>query len=320
MKYAIDFCKKVMINGLEQKIHIRGTKTQNPVLLFLHGGPGVSNRHSVMSSHLDLCDDFTLVAWDQRGTGGSYKGAKAVDMTLDTLVVDAKCLVDFLCEKLNKKKVFILGGSWGTELGTFLAYRYPEKIGAYVGYGQVVNGVENENLSYKFTLDKAIELNDTENLEILRKIGPPINGQYNPCFEGLMAQRKIMNSYGGHTVKKQSYWKGTVKPILFSKEYSFADKIGMIKGYKFCLSTMWPTIVNYDFKKDCNTFEMPYYIFQGKLDKNTPSALIGDFFDCIVAPKKELIWFENSAHGPLSEEPQKFKSLLREKLLVIPTT
>ncbi|MEG1519508.1 MAG: alpha/beta hydrolase, partial [Clostridia bacterium] len=93
------------------------------------------------------------------------------------------------------------------------------------------------------------------------------------------------------------------------------DKWGMIKGYKLCLSYMWPTIVNYDFKFDCNKFEMPYYIFQGRLDKNTPSDLIEDFYNVIDAPKKELVWFENSAHGPLSEEPEKFKALIREKFL-----
>lgn len=319
MKYSIDICKKVELNGLKQKIHIRGTNVANPVLLFLHGGPGVSNRHTVMSKHVDLCDDFTIVAWDQRGTGGSYKGALGTNMTLDQLVDDANALVEYLCKTLNKKKVFILGGSWGTELGTFLAYRYPEHVGAYVGYGQVVNGTENETLCYQFTVDEATKANDVESLEILKKVGPPILGQYKPTFEGLMAQRKIMAKYGGNSVKKQSYWESTVKPILLSPEYSVCDVIGTIKGYKFCLSSMWPTICGYDFKKDCNTFKMPYFIFQGRLDNNTPSALVQDFFDAIDAPEKDLVWFENSAHGPIGEEPEKFKKLLREKLLKIPT-
>ena len=79
---------------------------------------------------------------------------------------------------------------------------------------------------------------------------------------------------------------------------------------------MWPTIVQYDFLT-CGPFKMPYYIFQGRKDNNTPSALIQEYYDAIVAPDKDLVWFENSAHGPLGEEPAKFKKLMREKFLKI---
>jgi len=106
-------------------------------------------------------------------------------------------------------------------------------------------------------------------------------------------------------------------PILSSPELSISEKIGTAKGYKLCLSRMWPTIVHYDFIRDCNEFEMPYYIFQGRLDNNTPSALIQDYYDAIKAPDKDLVWFENSAHGPMGEEPEKFKKLMREKFLKI---
>ena len=76
MNYEIDEIRKVKLGGVIQKIHIRGEKKTNPVLLFLHGGPGVTNRHGVLARHSDLCDAFTIVCWDQRGTGGSYWGVK----------------------------------------------------------------------------------------------------------------------------------------------------------------------------------------------------------------------------------------------------
>lgn len=242
MKYAIDVKKKVLINGLMQKIHVIGTSQSNPILLFLHGGPGVCGRHNVIGRDCDLTDDFTLVAWDQRGTGGSYKGATAESMTLDNVIEDARQLVEYLCAEFGKKKIFIIGGSWGSELGTFLAYRHPEQIAAYVGFGQVVDGVKNEEISYQFTLDKAKAAGDKESLEILAKYGPPERGQYKCGLEGLMAQRKILEKYGGHSTKSKSMWKSTVKPILFSNEYSWEDKIGIIKGYRFCLVNLWPTI------------------------------------------------------------------------------
>ena len=132
-----------------------------------------------------------------------------------------------------------------------------------------------------------------------------------------MAQRSLLKKYGGHSTKKGGYFSGTVLPILTSPELSLREKIGTAKGYKVCLTQMWPTIVHYDFIRDCGPFAMPYYIFQGRLDQNTPSSLIQAYYDSIEAPDKDLIWFEHSAHGPLGEEPEKFKALMREKFLTI---
>ena len=113
-----------LIHILPQKIHVKGDETK-PVLLFLHGGPGVCNRHTVMTVHADLQKDFLVVAWDQRGSGGSYRGAAVETLTIDRLVDDAHELVLWLCREYGRKKVYLLGGSWGSELGTWLAYRYP---------------------------------------------------------------------------------------------------------------------------------------------------------------------------------------------------
>ena len=275
------------------------------------------NRYSIPEKHSDLFEDFTVVAWDQRGTGGSYFGCDPETLTLKQLVSDCAELIEYLCEKLHKPKLFLLGGSWGTELGTLVCRDHPERVAGYVGYGQVVNGVENEKLSYAFAMRKAREAGDMRSITELERVGPPVNGQYNPVFEGLMTQRRIIGKYGGHTVKKESYLKGTALPILRSRELTAAEKYGVLRGYKLCLSQMWPTLVYYNFTADRMRFTMPYYIFQGRLDENTPASLIQEYFDSITAPDKALVWFENSAHGPLGEEPEKFKKLLREKLLAV---
>jgi pimeloyl-ACP methyl ester carboxylesterase len=158
---------------------------------------------------------------------------------------------------------------------------------------------------------------DKKSLALLKKYGPPIKGQYKGGeggFKGLTVQRKIMEKYGGYSVKKSGFFKTLVLPMLRSREYTIGDLIGIFRGYKLTLSTMWPTVTNYNFRTQCRKFKMPYYIFQGRLDKNTPSDLVEEFYVKIEAPDKALIWFENSAHGPLNEEPERFKALLREKL------
>ena len=315
MTYEIDEIRKVPLGGLAQKIHIRGEKLANPVLLFLHGGPGISNRDSVINREKDLCDAFTIVAWDQRGTGGSYWGAKRETLNKDQAIQDAAELVEYLCRELGKEKIFIWGGSWGTELGTYLCYRHPQHIAGYVGSGQLVNGALNEEISYDFAMAEAQKAGDEESVRILNQIGRPVNGCYRQVFKGMVAQRRIMKKYGGHSMKKGTYWSDTALPLLRSKEFSFTDKIGLARGYKKCLTYMWPSTIQCDFTTECTRFEMPFYIFQGRHDNNTPSALVQSYFDSIQAPDKDLIWFEHSAHGPMAEEPEKYKKLLREKLL-----
>lgn len=315
----LDLKQKVVLGGLAQKIHIKSKDEKLPVLLFLHGGPGVTNRHSVMKTNDDLLDFFTIVAWDQRGTAGSYKGCKKETLTVNQVVEDANELVNYLCEKFNKEKIFIIGGSWGSSLGVCLLHKYPKKIAAFIGFGQVVDGEKNELISWQFCKDEATKANDKKSLKKLDKVGPPVMGEYKGGFDGMMTQRNIMMKYGGYSKQKgkQSYWSSMVKPILLSGEYSISDIIGYIKGYKYVLTAMWPEIGAMDFNKTHTKFDAPIFIFDGRLDKNTPSELVEEWFNKIEAPVKELHWFEESGHNPLFDEPLKFKNLIKEKLLPI---
>jgi pimeloyl-ACP methyl ester carboxylesterase len=220
--YELDTILKVPLGGLRQKIHILGARRGNPILLFLHGGPGVPNRAGVMRSYRDLCDDFTLVAWDQRGTGGSYWGTRARGLTVERLVEDARELCGFLCDTLEQDKLSLVCRSWGTQLGTLLAHRCPQRVAAYVGSAQAVDGVRNEELSYAFALQKAQEAGNQEDVARLEAVGPPARGQYRGGFRGLMTQRNLMKKYGGYSQNQAQNKKGFVatfaKPMVQSGE------------------------------------------------------------------------------------------------------
>ena len=312
---------KIPLGGLLQKIQIRTHDAALPVLLFLHGGPGVVNRHSIMTTHADLLDTFTLVGWDQRGTGGSFWGCKRETLTVSRLTDDAAELAEYLCKRFEKDKIFIIGGSWGSELGTYLAYRYPQRIAAYVGFGQVADGALNETLSYEFALNAAKEAGDAKSVKLLGEIAPPVDGvydrgKYKDTVTGMLKQRKVMTKYGGYSpdAKKRGYWDAIVKPILFSGIYSPADLAGVILGYKRVLAAMWREVGRTKLAESCPRFEVPYFIFDGRFDNNTLAAFVEDYFCAIEAPRKELVWFENSGHNPMGDEPERFKKLLRENL------
>ena len=316
---ALDIKKKIPVNGIMQKLHIVSKDITHPVLLFLHGGPGVVNRHSIMTHDRDLLDTFTIATWDQRGTGGSYAGVDHQRLTIAQFVEDARVVVEYLCDEFKKDKIFVIGGSWGSLLGTRLAYAYPEHIAAFVGFGQFVSGEKNEAISYQYTLDAAKKAGDEKAVKDLERVGPPVVGMYKGGFEGMMVQRNLMMKYGGYSKseEKRSYMESFVKPMLLSGEYSLGDLFGIVLGYKKVLKAMWPELGAEDLTKYVS-FNVPILIFDGKLDMNTPAELVEDWFAKIEAPEKELIWFENSGHNPMGDEPEKFKKLLREKLSKYP--
>lgn len=306
---------KVDLNGFEQKIHIKGDPSL-PILLFIHGGPGVANRHMCTKYNQDLLEHFMVVGWDQRGTGGSYKGCDPNTLSIDQLTDDANALVEYLCKTYSKEKIFAIGGSWGSLLGTKLAYKYPEKLYAFVGFGQFVDGELNEKLSYEFALENAKKAGDQKSVDKLLEIGAPVMGCYKGGYDSMLIQREVMNKFGGYSKKNQSksYTGGLAKAYLFSGEYTLADTYGVLKGNRMVLEKMWPEIGATKLEEECVEFKIPYLIFDGKLDKNTPSDLVQDYFDKIQAPYKELIWFEESGHNPLIDEADRFKSLLVDRL------
>lgn len=314
----IDEKLKVELNGLKQKIHIKGDP-EKPILLFLHGGPGATNRHMSGVYNQDLLDTFMCVGWDQRGTGGSYYGCDHESLTIKQLTDDAEALVEYLCKTYNKEKIFVIGGSWGSLLGTKLAYTYPEHLYAFVGFGQFVDGELNEKISYEFSLNEAKKANDQESVDKLVKLGPPVMAVYKGGYDGMLIERQVMNKYGGYSKKNQhkSYIGGLAREYLLSGEYTPLDVYGVLKGSRKVLDAMWPEIGYVKLQNECTEFKVPYLIFDGVHDINTPAELVGGYFEKIKAPYKELIWFEESGHNPLIDEPEKFKSLLKDRLIKI---
>ncbi|MBO4289070.1 MAG: alpha/beta hydrolase [Lachnospiraceae bacterium] len=311
----MDKVTKIKINDHMMKIHIITENEENPVILFIHGGPGGINRHDVMHNHLDLLDRFTLVGWDQRGTGGSYTGTDFSTMTAQQIVDDAEALIEWLCKRFHKDKIFILCLSWGSYVGTVLAAQHPEHVAAYIGYGQLVHGHRNEVESYRWVLEQAKKAGNEEDVKTLEALGEPVNGMYLGGPDALHTQRGLLNKYGGVSPRLHGdkYMDGRIGPMKASGEYTRLDWKGYRQGAEQCLIALWPTVGMLDFITDHTKFEVPFYIFQGHQDWNTPWTLLSDWFGKIEAPDKDLIFFENSGHNPMSDEPEAFKKAMREK-------
>ena len=314
--YSIDYKKVITLGGAQQHIRVRGTDPAKPVLLFLHGGPGVSDRHWVLKYQSDLAEVCTMVCWDQRGSGKSYNGKQAKQtMTIDMMVSDANELVEYLCKEFSRDKLYIVGHSWGTILGVLLVQKYPDRIASYVGMGQVVNLDENEQLSYQFVWDEANRLSDKKAISKLKKIGVPKNGSYG-SLNNLITQRNYMTKYGGAAYnQKESIWSSMILPIIKSPEYTLIDLLSYARGSFYCLGQLWDEVTErIRFNETVKELAVPVYLTEGRHDQNTPSSIAWKWFEKLKAPSKKWIWFEKSGHSPIKEEPELWGKTVRELL------
>lgn len=166
----------VRIGGIDQWITIKGDDRNSPAVLFLHGGPGDALSPFADAMYAGWEKDFTLVQWDQRGAGRTYgKSGPSIEptMTVERMVDDGIEVAQFLAKHLNKKKIIIYGGSWGSILGIYMAHARPDLFYAYVGDAQMVNTRKNESTSYARVLEMARAAGDQQAITALTAIGPP---------------------------------------------------------------------------------------------------------------------------------------------------
>lgn len=177
-KTGIDALEEITLGDVKQWILIRGEDVSNPILLFLHGGPGFPE---MPFTHIDsprLEEHFIVVNWDQRGAGKSYNPEITEEtMNIEQFLSDTYELIRILRQRFSKDKIFLIGHSWGSILGLYTAYRHPDYLHAYIGMGQVVDMREAEMISYRYTVEKAREAEDGEAIKMLKTIGqPPYEG------------------------------------------------------------------------------------------------------------------------------------------------
>jgi pimeloyl-ACP methyl ester carboxylesterase len=306
----------IRLGGVEQRLLIRGHSVANPVLLYLHGGPGTSELGMVRVHNLPALEPhFTVVVWDQRGAGASYAAREPESgMTVEQLVADTCELSELLRNRFRQPRIYLVGHSWGSALGVLAVQRRPELFHAFVGVGQVVNVQEGERRSYEWTLAQAEAAGDARSIAKLQAIGPPPDpGELRPK---LMTQRRILARYGGEVHGSRSGGMSTLLGgLLRSSEYSWADRINVFRGVFAGMRLLWPQILSIDLTAQAPALAVPVYFLEGRYDQEAPSALAERYLAALEAPAKTLIWFERSAHFVNTEEAERFNRFFIDRLL-----
>ncbi len=296
----------VDINDTKQWISIYGEDINNPVLLYLHGGPGSATSAYDYAFTRKWADVYTVVTWDQRNCGKSYdKSQNNTELTYDLMMSDGLAMTQYLINYLGKEKITLLGHSWGTYLGCNLVLEYPEYYDCYIGVGQMVDMYQNE-VAFKEVASAWVE-DDSEGLELIELLTP--DGYTEDHFQ---ARNKLMSKYG-YDIMVDGTDYNLPLTIIFNPYYSLVDWWNYINSDYFVYMDF---LMSEEFSKfsliNRTSYQMLYYNINGNRDYQTNYLLAEEYFSKVEAPYKELYIMENTTHGLLESKSNEFSGILHK--------
>ena len=299
-KTGIEETMFVSLGGVPQWIQIRGDDRKNPVLLFVHGGPG--SPVSPVSSLLRPWEKyFTVVMWDQRDAGKTFvRNGADREMSLPRVTADGIELAQFLCRHLAKRKVIVLGHSWGTMVGLGMIVQRPDLFSAYVGTGQVVSIAEKEPIDYARTMARLRAAHDEDGIRTLSASGaPPYPSEIQMRVERQMSERTDIPA-------ERNILRNMIPVGLAAPDWSLWDIYWSLQASDYAEDATFAADASYDARKFATDIRIPFFIINGALDHVTPTDLAKPYFDKMRAPLKQFVVLSGAGHSAVLTEPDVF--------------
>jgi pimeloyl-ACP methyl ester carboxylesterase len=305
---------RVSINGLDQGMIIKSKDVSNPVLLYLHGG--MPDYFLTQDYPTGLEDFFTVVWWEQRGSGLSYRAdIPAETMTAEQMISDTLEVTNYLRQRFGQEKIYLMGHSGGSFFGIQAAAREPELYYAYIGVAQMANQLRSERLAYQYMLQQFKANGNGEMVEKLEAAPVTMSGGTPDAY--LALRDTGMHSLGiGTTHDMDSVVTGLFLPSLRFREYTLMEKINFWRAKaQNGVSPLWDANLSTDLSEEVPELDIPVYFLEGIHDYTCAYAEAQAYFEKLEAPVKGFYTFEESAHSPMFEEPEKTLRILREDVL-----
>ena len=311
----------VHLGGVDQTVLIRAADQDKPVLLYLSGGPGQTDFAYSRPVTSGWVQDFVFVDWDQRGNGTSYRGFEPAEtLTLDQAVADTIALTDYLRERFDESKIYVMGESWGTILGALAVEQRPDLYHAFIGSGQMVNIRETDTRIYEDLVAYAAGSGNAELATTLEGFGPPpyrdfpwtngaIWGYYDYIFEPYTPSQPYIDRIDAAGVGPYG---------VLASEYSFIDKFNVLRGLLDTFAVLYPQVYDVDLRRDAARLEVPVWMLDGTAELDGRRDLALDWFDRLEAPTKELVAYDGAAHSVAFEQIDVVHRLLVET--IVPAT
>jgi pimeloyl-ACP methyl ester carboxylesterase len=302
----------VSINGVEQGMFIKGKDLRNPVLVYLHGG--MPDYFLTQKYPTGLEDYFTVIWWEQRGSGMSYR-ADIPPVTVEQLISDTLEVTRYARQRFGKDKIYLMGHSGGTFIGIQAAARAPELYVAYIGVAQMSNQLKSEKLAYDYMLQQFKANGNADMVRKLEAAPVTLTGGTPKAYRAV--RDDAMHSLGiGTTHDMRSILSGIVLPSWQSRDYTLGEKVTTWRAKTAAgVSIVWDTVLATDLTKRVAELKIPVYFFSGRYDYTVNYTLAKDYFNQLKAPVKGFYTFEQSAHSPIFEEPEKVRQIVQADVL-----
>ncbi|MCR5340607.1 MAG: alpha/beta hydrolase [Saccharofermentans sp.] len=303
------------VNGAPNGFFINSRNIDNPVLLLVSSGPGTDD-YVFTDKYKDmrLEDDFTLVYWDYRWMCIAYDDSVRKDeITLDNLLDDTQKVTEYLKERFNKEKIYIMGFSGGSHIALREAARHPENYYAYIGMAQcVTDSYENDTMMYDFMRKVFSERGDKKNLSKLEASVDHVENGNVKCKDWY-SYVMLLHNAGGGTIRDKDEFKGITWPIITAKCYTLKEKINYVVSMKMYRTTpLASELDDFDYRQSLKELKVPAFFISGEYDYNCPWELVKEYNEKISAPSKGFYKITDAAHSPLWENPQETCRALRE--------
>ena len=299
----------VEIDGFKMGMIIKSKNSSNPVLLFVHGGPGMPEYFLTEKYPTGLEDYFTVVYWDQRGAGLSY--AENIDqntLSVDQYINDTIAVTNYLRDRFGQDKIYLMAHSWGTYFGIQAVKKAPQLYNAYIAVGQVTSQPESEQLAYEYMLDYYSKTGDQKTLNTLLQ-NDYLSDGYDKIRDSVMHRCGI-----GTTHQMKSVVTGIFFDSLQCKAYTLTEKINLWRG-KLLLNGNTRLKMTDDLREKVTALDVPTYFFSGVYDYTVNYKMAEGYLDQLKAPVKKFYLFENSAHSPIFEEPEQMMQIIKNDIL-----
>lgn len=313
----------IQIGGVRQGMFIRSADTSNPVLLFLHGGPGFPNYFLFDKYRPGLEDFFTVCYWEQRGGGLSYnKSISPESMNLSQLESDAIEVTNYLRRRFGKDKIFLMAWSGGTSFAIPAIKTAPELFNAYIAMGQLTNQPASERIAFEYITKQLEASGDRKGLKQLEKFNNLSDQKSLIEFYNSGIRDHLMHKLGIGTMREmRSVIKGIFLPVWACRAYTLMEKYKLWKAKILFLpgTTLKTQTLEINFAKAYPELQIPVFFVCGKYDLTVNADLTKDYYQQLKAPFKRFYLFEHSAHAPLFEERDKFRQIIKNDILPFAT-
>lgn len=303
------------INGAPNGFFINSRDINNPVLLLVSSGPGTDDYvFTDKYNDMHIEDEFTVVYWDYRYMGIAYNNDFDVDsVNINNLLDDTYAVTEYLKERFNKDKIYIMGFSGGTHIALMEVQRHPENYHAYIGMAQcVTDSEENDTIMYEFMKDVFEKRGDNKNLKKLEDAVEHLDSGNIKCKDWYVYVN-LLHEAGGGTIYNQTEFEGIVWPIITCKCYTLKEKINYIVAMKKYRTTpLNDELDGFDYRQSIMNLDVPVFFISGEYDYNCPWELVQEYCDVIDAPQKGFYKITGAAHSPLWENPEETEKALIE--------